>query len=209
MDEFESLQDLPLAYSLTLNESELLSLKLIINKSNFIAYKKGSITQEYTFGKPLGSGSFGTVREAVHKKTGQIRAVKILKRAEQDEEKLFLEVDILARLSHPNIMQIYEFYDDNTNFYIVSENCSGGELFDTITEKGVFSEKDACWIVKQILSAVCYSHDNKVVHRDLKPENILLDEKGDNPIIKLIDWGGGIKFFSLFFSYLRNILLFN
>jgi len=164
---------------------------LTINKSNFIAYKKGSITKEYTFGKPLGSGSFGTVREAVHKLTGQTRAVKILKKSEQDEDKLFLEVDILARLSHANIMQIYEFYDDNTNFYIVSEYCQGGELFDCITEKGIFSEKEASFFMKQILSAICYSHENNVVHRDLKPENILLDEKSDNPILKIIDWGGG------------------
>jgi len=172
---------------------------LIINKSNFIAYKKGSITKDYTFGKPLGSGSFGTVREAVHKQTGQVRAVKILKKSDQDEEKLFLEVDILARLSHPNIMQIYEFYDDYTNFYIVSEYCAGGELFDTITEKGIFTEKEACSLMKQILSSICYSHVNKVVHRDLKPENILLDDKTDNPIIKLIDWGGGILIFLFFY----------
>lgn len=164
---------------------------LTINKANFIAYKKGSITKEYTFGNPLGSGSFGTVREAVHKLTGQTRAVKILKKAEQDEDKLFLEVDILARLSHPNIMQIYEFYDDNTNFYIVSENCPGGELFDCISEKGIFTEKEAASFMKQILSAICYSHENNVVHRDLKPENILLDDKTDNPVLKIIDWGGG------------------
>lgn len=167
---------------------------LTIKKSNFISFKKGSISKEYTFGKSLGSGSFGTVREAIHKITGNVRAVKILKKSEQDEEKLFLEVDILARLSHPNIMQIYEFYDDNTNFYIVSEYCPGGELFDCITEKGVFTEKEACFLMKQILSGICYSHENKVVHRDLKPENILLDDKSDNPILKLIDWGGARYF---------------
>lgn len=180
---------------------------LTINKSNFISYKKGSISKEYTFGKSLGSGSFGTVREAFHKTTGNTRAVKILKKSEQDEEKLFLEVDILARLSHPNIMQIYEFYDDNSNFYIVSEYCKGGELFDTIVEKGIFSEKEACWLLKQILSGICYSHENKVVHRDLKPENILLDDKSKNPILKLIDWGGGI--FSKKFFYLFCYLFFN
>ena len=167
---------------------------LTIKKSNFISYKKGLISKEYTFGKSLGSGSFGTVREAYHKVTGNARAVKILKKNEQDEEKLFLEVDILARLSHPNIMQIYEFYDDNSNFYIVSELCPGGELFDCITEKGIFTEKEACLLLKQILSGICYSHENKVVHRDLKPENILLDDRSDNPVLKLIDWGGG-KFY--------------
>ena len=168
---------------------------VMINKSSFIAYKHGSITQEYTFGKNLGSGSFGTVRVGVHKLTGQTRAVKILKKSEQDEEQLFLEVDILAKLSHPNIMQIHEFYDDSTNFYIVSEFCPGGELFDTISEKGIFTEKEAAHIMKQILSAVCYSHQNNIVHRDLKPENILLDDKSDDPVVKLIDWGGA-RYFS-------------
>lgn len=164
---------------------------LTIKKSNFIAYKKGSITNEYTIGKPLGSGSFATVRVALHKLTGQTRAVKILKKNEQDKDKLFLEVDILTKLSHPNIMQIYEFYDDNYNFYIVSEYCPGGELFDCISEKGIFTEKEACLLMKQILSAICYSHENNVVHRDLKPENILLDDKSNNPVLKIIDWGGG------------------
>ncbi len=164
---------------------------LTINKSNFISYKKGSLSKEYRLGKPLGSGSFGTVRQAEHILTGHTRAIKILKKSEQEEDKLFLEVDILARLSHANIMQIFEFFDDNTNFYIVSEYCPGGELFDCITEKGIFTEKEACNFMRQILSAICYSHENNVVHRDLKPENILLDDKSNNPVLKIIDWGGG------------------
>jgi calcium-dependent protein kinase len=174
---------------------------LTIKKSNFIAYKKGSISKDYTFGKSLGAGSFGTVREAYHKQTGNARAVKILKKSEQDEEKLFLEVDILARLSHPNIMQIFEFYDDNKNFYIVSEFCTGGELFDCITDKGIFTEKEACSIMRQILSGICYSHDNKVVHRDLKPENILLDDKSDDPVLKIIDFGGGKYYFIFLYKF--------
>jgi calcium-dependent protein kinase len=165
---------------------------LKISKANFVSYKKNmNITAEYTIGQNLGSGSFGTVRRAVHKKSNQTRAIKILKKSEQDQEKLFLEVDILSKLSHPNIMQIYEFYDDAINFYIVSELCNGGELFDKISEKGIFSEAEASKIIKQILSALAYSHANNIVHRDLKPENILLDTKNDDSIIKLIDWGGG------------------
>ena len=171
------------------------SSTVLINKSNFVAFKSGSITNDYTFGKNLGSGSFGTVRQVLHKPTGQTRAVKILKKSEQDEQQLILEVDILAKLSHPNIMQIYEFFDDSKNFYIVSEFCSGGELFDTISDKGVFTEKEAAHLLKQIISAVCYSHTNNIVHRDIKPENILLDDKSDDPLIKLIDFGGA-RYFS-------------
>ena len=93
-------------------------------------------------------------------------------------------------------MQIYEFYDDNTNFYIVSELCKGGELFDMISEKGCFSEQEAGPIMKQLLSAITYCHQNHIVHRDLKPENILLEDKKDSEItIKLIDWGGA-RYFS-------------
>jgi calcium-dependent protein kinase len=164
-----------------------------ISKQNFISYKKGTITSEYSIGSSLGSGSFGTVRKAVHKMTGQTRAVKVLKKSDQDENKLFLEVEILCKLSHPNIMQIYEFYDDSKNFYIVSEFCPGGELFDKISEKGHLEDSESAFVIRQILSAIYYSHENGIVHRDLKPENILLDDKSDNPIIKLIDWGGGKK----------------
>ena len=123
------------------------------DKSNFIAYKKGEITKEYKLGKTLGQGSYGKVRMASHIKTNQLRAVKIIKKKNLEEEKFFLEVNILAKLSHPNIMQIYEFYEDERNYYIVSEFCSGGELFDMIINKGCFSEKEAANIMKQLLSA--------------------------------------------------------
>ena len=139
--------------------------KLMISKQNFVSFKKGLITNDYTLSSPLGSGSFGTVRKAVHKLTGQTRAIKILKKADQDEVKFHLEVEILSKLAHPNIMQIYEFYEDSKNFYIVSELCSGGELFDKISDQGIFTEKEAAAIIKQVLSAVFYSHRNNIVHR--------------------------------------------
>ena len=169
--------------------------QLKFDKSTFVCYKTTKITEEYLLGATLGQGAFGTVRKAVHKLTNQERAIKILKKRQQDERKLFLEVNILSKLTHPNIMEIYEFYEDKANFYIVSELCKGGELFDTMTEKGAFKEAEACPIMLQLVSAICYSHSNNIVHRDLKPENIMLDKVRDIPIIKLIDWGGA-RYFS-------------
>ena len=167
-----------------------------IDKASFVSYKTNNISQDYTLGKTLGQGSFGTVRKAIHKATKQERAIKILKKSAQDEEKFFLEVNILSKLTHPNIMHIYEFYEDKANYYIVSELCKGGELFDMITEKGSFNEAEACPLMHQLMSAICYCHQNRIVHRDLKPENILLEDKNrDNPVIKLIDWGGA-RYFS-------------
>ena len=162
---------------------------VLIHKENIISHKTSNITKEYTFGKVIGTGSYGQVRLAVHRLTKQVRAVKIIQKAKVNINALLNEINILSKLSHPNIMQIFEVFDDNTNVYIVSEYCKGGELFDIISKKGSFTEKDACVIMKQLMSAICYSHQNNIVHRDLKPENILMDNDTDDLTIKLIDWG--------------------
>ena len=160
-----------------------------VNKGTFIQYKKGQIETDYTIGEIMGSGAFATVRKVIHKETQNARALKIIKKnPKQDSSRMYLEVDILKKLIHPNIMQIFEFYEDKKNFYIITEFCEGGELFDKVVEKGNFSEEDAAGVMKQLISAINYIHSNKIVHRDLKPENILLDTKKNN-IIKIIDWG--------------------
>jgi calcium-dependent protein kinase len=160
-----------------------------VSKGSFIQFKKGMIDKDYTIGDVVGSGAFATVRKVYSKANGQMRALKIIKKQRgQDTARMYLEVEILKKLIHPNIMQIFEFYEDKKNFYIITEFCDGGELFDKIVEKGQLSESDAANIMKQLLSAVSYIHGNQIVHRDLKPENILLDTKKNN-IIKIIDWG--------------------
>jgi calcium-dependent protein kinase len=160
-----------------------------ISKGNFINYKKGLIENDYIIGDICGSGAFATVRKVTNKISGQVRALKIIKKQKgQDSARMYLEVEILKKLVHPNIMQIFEFYEDKKNFYIITELCEGGELFDQIVEKGSFNETEAAWCMKQLMSAINYIHTNNIVHRDLKPENILLDTKKNN-IIKIIDWG--------------------
>ena len=119
------------------------------HKEDIISRKSTNITKEYTLGKTIGKGAYGQVRLAVHKATKQTRAVKILPKSKIDLPALMNEVNILSKLSHPNIMQIYEIFEDKANMYIVSEYCKGGELFDIIEKKGNFTEKDACKIMKQ------------------------------------------------------------
>ena len=166
------------------------SSRIQISKSIFVQYKEGLIEKDYEILDTVGSGAFATVKKVIHKLTGQIRALKIIKKSEEeDNKKLILEVDILSKLVHPNIMQIFEYYEDKTFFYIITEYCAGGELFKSIIEKGSFTEIDASYIMKQLLSAVSYIHSNNIVHRDLKPENILLDTDEGKNIIKIIDWG--------------------
>lgn len=86
---------------------------------------------------------------------------------------MFSEVNILKKLDHPNIVNIYELYQDENNFYLITEYLSGGELFEKINEIDHFSEKVAANYMSQILDAVNYCHQRNIVHRDLKPENII------------------------------------
>ena len=97
-----------------------------------------------------------------------------------DEQKmLFNEINILRSLDHPNIVKMYEFFEDEKRYDIVTEICKGGELFDEIINRGKFTERDAAILMKQLLMCVNYCHKNNVVHRDLKPENILLEANKD------------------------------
>lgn len=71
---------------------------------------------------------------------------------------------------------MYEFFEDEKRYYLVTEICKGGELFDEVLKRGKFSERDAAVLLKQVLQCVNYMHKNKIIHRDLKPENILLEQ---------------------------------
>jgi len=70
---------------------------------------------------------------------------------------------------------MFEFFADDSHYYIVTELCSGGELFDAIISRGTFTEKDAALLMSKLLATINYCHQNNIVHRDLKPENILLE----------------------------------
>lgn len=88
-------------------------------------------------------GGFGEVRKCSNKKSGSIRAVKIIRKDTLDaKEKIrfFTEIDIMRQLDHPNIVRLYEVFQDEKRFYLVTELCTGGELFDEISKRNSFSE---------------------------------------------------------------------
>ena len=104
------------------------------------------------------------------------------------------EFEILKSLDHPNIVRLYEMYLDDKNFYVISEYCEGGELFNRIKKSKFLSEKIVAKIMFQILSAVIYCHSRNIVHRDLKPENILFVSNDNDDNLKLIDFGVSSNF---------------
>lgn len=150
------------------------------------------IEDYYELGKEIGRGGFSIVVEGTNKKTGEKFAVKCIKKTmvEGDDIKLLRrEIHIMKRVDHPNILKLFEVFEDDDEFYLVMELVSGKELFDKIVEKGQYSERDAANIVRQIVSAVEYLHDNGIAHRDLKPENLLSAGDDEEEIIKIADFG--------------------
>jgi len=115
-----------------------------------------------------GEGAFAQVKKVTNKKTKTVRAMKILDKKNipaLEEEKFISEIQVLKQLDHPHILKLYEFYQDAKNYYIIMELCTGGELFDQIINKGSFSEKEATYVMKQLLSAIRYAHNHNIVHR--------------------------------------------
>ena len=168
--------------------------KLNFEIGDFVAETNERIENKYYFMKPpLGVGLFGTVFKARHKESGQIRAIKKIRKDHQkakDVENLLKDVEILKKLDHPNIVKVYEFYQDEANYYIVTDYCSGGELFDRIIQEKNFNEIRAAEMMKYILSGIAYCHEKGLVHCDLKPENILLASSDpDETLMKIIDFG--------------------
>ena len=103
------------------------------------------------------------------------RAMKIIKKASLKNENSFLnEVQMLKSMDHPNILRYYEFYQDEFNYYIVTEYCAGGELLQFLVKNKGVDEFQAAYVMKQIFSAVAHCHAKGVVHRDLKVQNILV-----------------------------------
>ena len=171
--------------------------QLKFKASNFVTQHAGKLRDHYRIGKMLGSGAFGEVRVCVHRESGAQRAVKVLRKSHMDEDEkkmLFNEINNLKDLDHPNILKMYEFFEDEKRYYIVTDICKGGELFDEIVARGKFSEKDASLLMKQVLSCINYCHTNHIVHRDLKPENILLEQNKEFDQIKIIDFGTSLVF---------------
>ncbi|KAM9386189.1 calcium/calmodulin-dependent protein kinase type IV-like [Pholidichthys leucotaenia] len=150
--------------------------------------RDGTVEDFYSLGSELGRGATSIVYCCEEKQTQKPYAVKVLKKT-IDKKIVRTEIGVLLRLSHPNIIQLKEIFETDTDISLVLELVTGGELFDRIVERGYYSERDAAHVIKQILEAVAYLHENGVVHRDLKPENLLYADLSLDAPLKIADFG--------------------
>lgn len=124
------------------------------------------------------------MRIGTHRLTGTRVALKQIPKAVSAQ--LTREIHHHRQLYHPHVVQLYEVIATETSIWLVTELCTGGELFDYLLEKGRFDEYEARILFGQLCLSVAYCHDQGVVHRDLKLENVLLD---DHCQVKLSDFG--------------------
>jgi calcium-dependent protein kinase len=172
-------------------------MSLTVKQDILVIEEKGNPSKKYKAKKMLGSGSFGSVYEAKNTIFGNTVAMKVIKKDKEnelDEQEIRNEIDILKKLSHPNIVKIYEFYISENHYYIITEFCRDGELFSYIKNK--YSERQLAVLFYQVFSGLWYLHENKILHRDIKLENIMIDgkekdkETGEELFwVKIIDFG--------------------
>jgi serine/threonine protein kinase len=144
----------------------------------------------YTAGRVIGQGSTCAVVEATDRSTGQVYAVKVMSTSNLEDcgikSKVETELAILGRVSHKHVIQFREFISDNTLLFVVTENCTGGDLLTWILDGRTTQSATLKRLFFEVCIGVQYLHHQGIAHNDLKPENVIIDANGT---AKLIDFG--------------------
>ncbi|KAM3141821.1 hypothetical protein pb186bvf_006143 [Paramecium bursaria] len=138
----------------------------------------------------IGKGSYAKVVLVKKIDTKQIYALKILKKKNiekrKQEEHILVERNVLIQVQHPFIIRMYYCFHSEEKLFFALEYCPGGELFNLLQKRKVFTEDQARFYAAQIVLALEHLHSKDIIYRDLKPENVLIDAQG---YIRITDFG--------------------
>lgn len=138
----------------------------------------------------IGSGGMSVVYKAKCHTLDRLVAIKVLKEEFASDEnfvsKFKMEAQAAARLSHPNIVNVYDVVDEGNLHYIVMELIEGITLKSYIEKKGFLENKEAIGIAIQVAQGIAAAHEQHIIHRDIKPQNIIISRDGN---VKVADFG--------------------
>ena len=174
----------------------LICTKINLTNDIIVAKSPSDPTENYKKLNLIGEGNSSQIYRVRNEITDSIKAMKLIKKSEietgtEEEKEIINEINILQKMDHPNILKIFEFYSNKENYALILEQCSGGDLYKEIIQKGPFNEGYSSYVMYQIFSAMNYCHKMNIIHRDLNPENILIVDRNDlgYPRIKICDFG--------------------
>lgn len=149
----------------------------------------GTEILNYKITKVVGHGGMGRVYKAIHLSLDRTVAVKVVHPRflsnEKIVERFYHEARIQAGLDHPNIVRVYDFFEQENNCFIVMEFVEGESVSKIITHQGAFEPKLGLAIFRKILDGISYAHTRGVIHKDIKTSNFLLTPKN----VKITDFG--------------------
>ncbi|HVY60789.1 MAG TPA: serine/threonine-protein kinase, partial [Planctomycetota bacterium] len=150
----------------------------------------GKTVGDYLIEKQLGEGGMGVVFKGVHPTLGQIVAIKMLHpnlvKADSIKQRFVREAQAMARLRHPNILQLFNFVENAEGCFIIMEFVEGKTFESILEESGVIPPDRALELFVPMLDAMQYAHDAGIIHRDIKPSNMMLLNSG---VAKMMDFG--------------------
>lgn len=149
-----------------------------------------STVRDYELLEIIGDGAFAIVYKAIYIPTEQKVAIKVISKdiikEEAEKERLQREIDVMIQLQHINIVTLHDFFEEEQNYFLVMDLCSGGDLWEYMMASQRMKEVQAATIFHQLITAIDFCHTQGIVHRDLKPQNILITTF---PYVKLCDFG--------------------
>ncbi|PKA53557.1 Serine/threonine-protein kinase [Apostasia shenzhenica] len=154
------------------------------------ANKDRTSIDDFEIIKPISRGAFGRVFLAKKRTTGDLFAIKVLRKADMIRknavESILAERDILISVRNPFVVRFFYSFTSRENLYLVMEYLNGGDLYSLLRSLGCLDEEVARIYIAEVVLALEYLHSLRVVHRDLKPDNLLIAHDGH---IKLTDFG--------------------
>jgi len=179
--------------AISLEKARTFSSNAAVTTARYHASPQRKLLDDYEVTRQvLGAGLCGDVVMAIGNIDRRKYAMKTFNKSKVSKSRLKLlvdEVEIYLTLDHPNIARLHDVFESDTDIFMITECCEGGELYFRLQKRGVYTNNDAADATRQMLRAVGYLHSHRIVHRDLKLENFLYESEDAAAPLKLIDFG--------------------